>query len=486
MDGSKAAIKGKDVFMGFSTKDPNLVYWDQDEQDFFNLARRLARQPSGTQPFSDQPSPPPSQSLVAEERQSEERFWEPPWMPARDPTPLRQTRDNAILLGQTRDDPIPMRENRDDPITVGKSSYDPIAMVDSNYDPITALGESIYDPITAGESRNDPIPVGESRDDPVPLGESRDDPIPLGEHRDEMMLAHIMEFGFTEPVNEQFINEYQITDRDSYKDDAMEFSFEELPDQEFHAEVNDFFGDSIYGHGQHLETLADDQSVARLHDEDTTKEQNNNRSANLDQEPRVVKPMEVFAGYHSTRDSQLPPPQLSIAPASLPSTREDPSIADTTDAFREFTKSSSPPSQKSRASTPSTSAIEAHPVSTSQIANTNTESGDTDRPPQSSHEPGLVWEKSEFGVWHKTWQIERIINSRRDSNSELWYRVKWAGSDAPEYTTWEPYESVADCATFLADFHALNPTKPFRKLHHPSFPSHFKRPEGWSHPNRSG
>ncbi|KAL9085968.1 MAG: hypothetical protein Q9165_007330 [Trypethelium subeluteriae] len=114
----------------------------------------------------------------------------------------------------------------------------------------------------------------------------------------------------------------------------------------------------------------------------------------------------------------------------------------------------------------------------------NPTSGTSD-PASSTAEPGVSWEQNGDGVWEKKWFLERIINSRRNRDYSLWYQVKWAGSNAPQYTTWERYESIADCVEFLADFHFLNPRKPFKKGIHPRY-GDFRRPEGWSPPAREG
>ena len=108
------------------------------------------------------------------------------------------------------------------------------------------------------------------------------------------------------------------------------------------------------------------------------------------------------------------------------------------------------------------------------------DSRNPDQPPRSD-EPGASWEKDANGNWRKMWLIEKIIDSRRRSRKNLWYQVKWQGSDAPEYTTWEPLAGVKECTSFLADFHAMNPSKPFTKIHHPNYPE-FQRPEGWISP----
>ena len=98
-----------------------------------------------------------------------------------------------------------------------------------------------------------------------------------------------------------------------------------------------------------------------------------------------------------------------------------------------------------------------------------------------SDEPGAVWEKLEDGLWAKKYLVEEILDSSRDLDHCLWYQVKWSGSDAPDYTTWEPYEHLADCIEFLADFHWLNPRKSFKKAVHPGY-REFQRPEGWQPP----
>ena len=108
---------------------------------------------------------------------------------------------------------------------------------------------------------------------------------------------------------------------------------------------------------------------------------------------------------------------------------------------------------------------------------------DSDQPPHSD-EPGATFEKNADGQWQKAWLLEKILDSRRDpDDGRLWYQVKWQGSNAPNYTTWEPYESIKDCVEFLADFHYLNPRKPHKKVVHPSS-SEFRRPEGWQPPRR--
>ncbi|MBW0550261.1 hypothetical protein O181_089976 [Austropuccinia psidii MF-1] len=83
------------------------------------------------------------------------------------------------------------------------------------------------------------------------------------------------------------------------------------------------------------------------------------------------------------------------------------------------------------------------PVKTSTITNRNQE------PP-----PPIIIEEEE------EWKVSQILDSKL-KREKLWYLVEWKGlSQDSERYTWEPTESLKNCAEMAKYFHSLYPEKP--------------------------
>ncbi|GJE98641.1 chromo domain-containing protein [Phanerochaete sordida] len=58
------------------------------------------------------------------------------------------------------------------------------------------------------------------------------------------------------------------------------------------------------------------------------------------------------------------------------------------------------------------------------------------------------------------WEVEDILDSRRDKNGNLEYQVLWKHSPHGDRRTWESRANLTNCAELLEDFHRRHPEKP--------------------------